>query len=885
MEVKGKMLSIKNLNKYYQSENGDRYHALKGINLEISNKGFVVILGKSGSGKSTLLNILGGLDNYDSGELIINGKSTKDLKPHEWDSFRNTYVGIVFQEFYIIEEYTVGKNIALALELQGYPKEQIEKRVMEILKQVDLAGYANRKPNEISGGQKQRIAIARALVKDPQIILADEPTGNLDSVTGRLVLQTLKKLSKEKLVIMVTHDQQFAKLYGDRIIEIKDGVVINDELNDHEQIDQIIELDDQTIIKVSKEEKLSQETIEYISQFIEHQEKDVYLLCTQRDDFVTPIEQPLNEGYHEEEINEPLKNESLNLKKSSLPFKHALKLAFSSLLTKKLHLMLITLLFIISLAFVGIASTISLYDVSIASTLTFKNANIKYLPIQKHEYKCYKEVMAVYCDDRPIIVKDEDFVKLKNDFPKLQFAKIQDVNISLPIDASRVEELNQYGYFSDSFNRVTLLDQNEEMFPLRVGNYPVNEDEVLISDYMARVIVEYEVFEDANNFEDIIGLIIPHSINYKIVGIVKTDYEKFDYLINKTNSQNFEKVNFDQLTSIYYRQIYMSNETYERSLLKYQNRTSYRTGWGAVGTDITIIPTHQLYEDRLIGDSHLPRENNEIVLPASKFMSIYDVPTYMFSNIEEEYERLINLIGDEIQLSFKNQFYRFTLIREYKLVGLYNDITMEPLRNNSSSEVIGTKEEIGMIKREIVDSDLMGLVLLGDNHKGDLQFIRALDDLGYKHQNEYSSLLYEVAETTKGIQRIFYISGIVLAVFTSFLIFSFISASIINKQKDIGTLRAIGARGKDVSKIFIIEGFIIAIIASLLASLAMVLGIKLINGYISNGLDTALVLLYSNWLNFLIVFILSSIVILISTFIPVKRITLMKPIQAIKKVN
>lgn len=172
------MLTIKDLQKTYRSKKGQTHQALKSINLEIGSKGFVILLGKSGSGKSTLLNILGGLDKFDKGEIIIKDKSTKDFNSNEWDSYRNTYVGFVFQEFYIIDEFTVGKNIALSLELQGYSKDKIDARVEEILEQVDLKGYASRKTNEISGGQKQRIAIARALVKDPQIILADEPTGN-----------------------------------------------------------------------------------------------------------------------------------------------------------------------------------------------------------------------------------------------------------------------------------------------------------------------------------------------------------------------------------------------------------------------------------------------------------------------------------------------------------------------------------------------------------------------------------------------------------------------------------------------------------------------------------------------------------------------------------
>ena len=200
--------------------------ALKDVSLKFPEKGMVFILGKSGSGKSTLLNVMGGLDNYDDGEIIIKGKSSKNFSQSDFDSYRNTYLGFIFQEYNILNEFNVAANIALALELQG--KKATKDAVEKILTEVDLSGYGNRKPAELSGGQKQRVAIARALVKDPEIILADEPTGALDSNTGLQVFDTLKKLSRDKLVIVVTHDRDFAELYGDRVIEFKDGVVISD---------------------------------------------------------------------------------------------------------------------------------------------------------------------------------------------------------------------------------------------------------------------------------------------------------------------------------------------------------------------------------------------------------------------------------------------------------------------------------------------------------------------------------------------------------------------------------------------------------------------------------------------------------------------------------
>lgn len=220
------MLTLKNLTKTYKSGGGTATRALDGVSIEFPDKGMVFILGKSGSGKSTLLNVAGGLDTPDGGEVIVNGKSSKDFSPADFDSYRNAYVGFVFQDYSLIREFTVGQNIALALQLQG--RKDNDEKVAGALALVGLEGFEKRKPNFISGGQRQRVAIARALVKDPEVIFADEPTGSLDSETGKDILNTLKKLSADRLVVVVSHDREFARSYGDRIIELKDGRIISD---------------------------------------------------------------------------------------------------------------------------------------------------------------------------------------------------------------------------------------------------------------------------------------------------------------------------------------------------------------------------------------------------------------------------------------------------------------------------------------------------------------------------------------------------------------------------------------------------------------------------------------------------------------------------------
>lgn len=221
------MLSLYNISKTYTTKAKTQTHALKNINLDIPSCGMVFVLGKSGSGKSTLLNLLGGLDCPTSGEILVDGVSMKQFSKQDYNAYRNNYVGFIFQEFNLLADFNVRDNVALALKLTK--DDNVNEKVSAVLKQVELNdSYLTRRIDEMSGGEKQRIAIARALIKNSKLILADEPTGNLDSATGESIWKLLKSLSGERLVVVVTHDRESAEKYADRIIEIADGQVVAD---------------------------------------------------------------------------------------------------------------------------------------------------------------------------------------------------------------------------------------------------------------------------------------------------------------------------------------------------------------------------------------------------------------------------------------------------------------------------------------------------------------------------------------------------------------------------------------------------------------------------------------------------------------------------------
>lgn len=221
------MLELKNITKEYKT--GDQVvQALNKMNVKFRSNEFVSVLGQSGSGKTTLLNIIGGLDQYTSGDLIINEKSTKDFKEKDWDTYRNHSVGFIFQSYNLIPHQSVLANVELALTLAGVSKQERRQRALDVLEKVGLKDHVNKKPNQMSGGQMQRVAIARALINDPEILLADEPTGALDSETSSQIMMLLKEIASDRLVIMVTHNPKLAEEYSTRIIQVLDGSIIDD---------------------------------------------------------------------------------------------------------------------------------------------------------------------------------------------------------------------------------------------------------------------------------------------------------------------------------------------------------------------------------------------------------------------------------------------------------------------------------------------------------------------------------------------------------------------------------------------------------------------------------------------------------------------------------
>lgn len=537
------MLEIKNLTKIYKTKGGVETRALDDVSLSFPERGMVFLLGKSGSGKSTLLNVCGGLDAPTSGEIIVKGRSSADFTQSDFDSYRNTFIGFIFQEYNILNEFSVEDNIALALELQGKPKDKAA--VAALLEQVDLAGYAKRKPDTLSGGQKQRIAIARALIKSPEIIMADEPTGALDSNTGRQVFETLKKLSRDKLVIIVSHDRDFAEQYGDRIIELKDGKILSDvtkTVEEQKALSTNVTAIGQTLC-IKNGAALTETDFAEIKSFLRGSEGDVVITGGEREvQAFREISRITDDGG--QEVFRDTDNRAVAAEKrrytpedstfirSRLPLRHAAKIGLSGLKSKPIRLCFTTLLCTIAFVLFGLLSTLTFYDSAAAFRETMLDTEPGFIQLGKR----YRSLEITYEYGE----KTREYESTGN---KANMSLTDVERLAEMLGAKGFAALSTFAdisaqqnsaYWNNSINYVASAKNAQETIgALKHGRMPEKTDEIVISTYQAEAMMNTKARVDDNENLDVdsIDKILGKTINvniaydvstFKIVGIFET---------------------------------------------------------------------------------------------------------------------------------------------------------------------------------------------------------------------------------------------------------------------------------------------------------------------------------------------------------------------------
>lgn len=995
------MLSVKNLVKIYKTKGGVEVRALDGVSIDFPETGMVFLLGRSGSGKSTLLNVVGGLDVPTEGELVVNGKSSAEFSTADFDSYRNTFVGFVFQEYNILEEFTVEQNIALALQLQSRVADK--DAVKNILSQVDLKDVEKRKPSTLSGGQRQRIAIARALIKSPKIIMADEPTGALDSSTGEQIFNTLKKLSNEHLVIVVSHDRSFAEQYADRIIELADGKIIQDVTKTPEEI--VEETKNVTIIN---EQTV---TVKDWSKVTEKDIADIVSVMKKSDKETVITSNPTNlpeikrlSGVEEKKIKHSFKKtdtskkpaqkqEELKFIKSRLPTKHAIRLAFDGIKSKPVRLIFTVLLAITAFVFFGVSTALMLYNPHYSIANALAESNYKSVLIQKSYDASFTlttvgESASEYIKRTQTTTQRAGFTQsdldyMNNNSLGLKFAGI----IDLGAYTNTTENVNGYSSQAFTLSNLVLDSAIEQYYCLKsvlgfsncgeqflldngftrlAGNYPQTANEIAIPKYVFELYSNsgiYTSWEQDSRYktpEDIINVEIQvGKINLKIVGVYDVGEipEKYKELLNPESKMDYySKLQLteelkDYLTNSFHSIVFVTDSFYDAH--KYDNiavssvsRTGFRLNETPLTVNVNKTYTFSCFTEKSIWkydyllnlyDKHhneiefAPLEENDIYLPAwdvislpgysfwqelasraSEFPELVDLYTKKSSNAYkfsvQEIERFIellfpayktiqgedltlpdkyyakNYLGQEIELNVKGYFIFENTKNISTTYCLLSDSLIEKysLKNENTGQNSVENYQTSYAHSPS-DEKYGSIITLTDNTLEQSYFMLQgrNDGTTYEMQNAIYETTGQMANLINQMKLVFYIAGALFGIFAALMLFNFISVSISSKSKEIGILRAVGARKQDVFKIFFIEALLITLACFAVSAVVSGLVCNLINTYsLQNALK--IILLNYSFINVLILFGISSLVSVLATIIPVTKAANKSPVESIR---
>lgn len=761
------MLELKKITKSYKT--GDfTQKALDNINLKFRKNEFVSILGTSGSGKTTFLNIVGGLDKYDSGDLIINGTSTKKYKPKDWDAYRNNCVGFIFQSYNLISHISILHNVEMSLTLSGVPKKERKERALSALKQVGLERHANKKPNQLSGGQMQRVAIARALVNNPEIILADEPTGALDSKTSEDIMQLIKQVAKDKLVIMVTHNEEIAKKYSTRIVNLKDGEIISDSNP-----------------------------------------------CTKEED-----------------------NQIYQMKKTSMNFLTALKLSLNNIFTKKGRTLL-----------TAFASSIGIIGISLILALS----NGFDIQIDKFE----SETLSSF----PILISKQgaeiDIEELQKEAEELKNKKIDDTKI--------------YAY---SIEQESVMHTNN--FTKEYLNYINNIDENLIYGISYTRYTKINALAKQDN--NIVTIDTTSFVSIPKQVKTKESYLEKGYDILKgslPNNKNEILIEVD------------SKNRLDKSILKIFNIDSEEININdLIGKEIKIIPNDNYYK---------------------KVGNIYTVNT----NLEEIYNKKDNItlkVVGIIRAKKDNKLSETEQALSTTTMGriLYTNELMEDLINiNSTSKIVKdqqnqntsvlTMQKLNEEEKQqnlvyLGAEDIPYLISIYPNNFDDKEKVLEYLDKYNENKNDEDKIIYtDMAQTVVSLSNsimsaITYVliafSAISLVV-SSIMIGIITYISVLERTKEIGILRSLGARKKDITRVFNAETFLIGLTSGLMGILIARLLIIPANIILENLTELKNVA-QMNITHILIMIAISIIITLIGGLIPAKMASKKDPVEALR---
>ena len=859
------MIKITSLNKIYKSKKRKHCHALKDINLTLPDNGLVFVLGKSGSGKSTLLNLIGGLDNVTSGSIEVDGNDLAKFREKVFCNYRNTHIGFIFQDYHLIDELTVYENIVLSLNLRRLEDKE---DVKNALARVDLAGYEDRYPSELSGGEQQRVAIARAIVKKPRIILADEPTGNLDTNTARAIVQLLKELSKECLILVVSHNINDANSYADRIIELKKGEIISDKSRNPEFLDEVSLKDGELIYPDGL--SLSDNDIEFINNNLNKR-------FIKKTDKFLPTNEPKDEGKKVK-----IENKGLSLFKK-------LRLSGKFLKSKTFAIGFSSFIVAVIMVIMALAQTIIAFDSSeiIAGEMAKKNTDSLYLTkVLNDAQKTSLNTVNVISDCYPEIYEDEIQNFIDSGY-KGKIYKVYKNNIH--IRKSNVAAGLTRTFFETSpniFETLGTMVVDEEFFERKFGEvtYLAKAEEfhptgVIITDYVADAIEK--------NYNSLIGEYRwgsghngDGSRGY-INGIIYTGYkEKYAEVFEK-----FKKGEFSNYQTIYESEIYQSfiEEVYS-----------------GLGYCYSLNPN---FEEQSLTDPawdmvwhyNLQLEGGEggywDSAPQVRHASLYglDLGDYEVVMLTSKYNKSF---GKDYTSSTAEQFVPHTVkMTHYKHFDVSTPLFSEEVTIVGVRSDIGGTLVVGDALYDLFQKDhsyVTGLYF--DGTEGIGAVLDMADELNFEPQSYAVEGIHTMTTAVDVFIPIFELIAIFLCAGVVFILMTFASKMIRDKMHEIGIMKALGTKNNSIGVIFGLQVMLIAILTCALATAGYYYFIDLANTVLVESLmrfNPSSIVLDLDFLTFkpeiavencILIFILA----FASLVIPMIKIKAIKPVKIIK---
>lgn len=829
------MIELKNIYKTYKSKQGVTFRALEDINLKFASKGMVFILGKSGSGKSTLLNLIGALDSYDRGDIIVDGESLSGFTPNRVDAYRSSYLGFVFQDYNLMRNLNVFDNIKLALNVVD---KKNTNKVIDILKSLSIEDLKDRKVHELSGGEKQRVAIARALIKNPNVILADEPSGSLDTKNTTEVFSILKDLSKDKLVIIVSHDRELAKQFGDRIIEIADGQIYKDldtttiASNQKEQVSIIAS----SIVKIEGKAQLKEEELNNLNKIIKKDKRETFLFFETDKNKVKSMYPHLKETIDQEnsqkevfkqyKFNEEEKKEYIE-KKFNLSFLDSLKIGFKTLINKKLGLILLLLITTISLTLFGFSDDIASFKVNDGISISLKKETKGFVTISDNNYR----------SDRKEKIDMRSINEVKSLLPDFAYLESYEYDFNTNLEKPLPNLVDKFTGFIEvdyatSLGLSYLSLSDDALF---------NHDNIIISKLMADAL-SYAEFAGYNVYETFLNKkIMLNDYEYTIGGVFDCDCDGYGTIINNQEEGDYqlaEQLDFEQdqyLSKIIVKRGFKNhlsnNETYlSRLKLNIIDKVSF---------DLSIYKESvDFSEDHLIKFEERPLLENEYYVSPEVFWYFMDsdpLPQELIRDINF-YQTNNQLVEDLINdfNSMPNRQYYFDNDQNVVSFGGDNFKIMGIIFNDNPGVMITIDETISAIVSDNISFSKMFVkskyFTTNTNKK-----VEILSNSGLK-VNELYYAIYEDFYTLKDV----FVSALktlslILAAIVVLLFYNFIKSSIKSSQKQIGLLRALGSKKSDIIKIYALESLIIGLVSIFLAIVIYLVGGNIVNTLYSSS--------------------------------------------------